>query len=93
MMERRNYYALEMVVSFVALFTDSSLGFAERCDLTQMNRLNTEMVHKLPLDLSGAVWTAKEPASLCSKILEAKTVVGGMAAPRCSSRLSALKFY
>lgn len=35
MLEGRDHYALDMVFSFVAIFSDKSVGFETKCDLTR----------------------------------------------------------
>lgn len=58
MMKRRSHYASDTVCSTVASFSDRTLGFVGRCDLTWMNEFYTEMVHKFLFDRRGVAWMA-----------------------------------
>lgn len=60
MRKRKSYYAVDTVFPVVAAIIDSSFGFVERCDLTQMNLLHTGMMSTLPFFHSGRAWVRGE---------------------------------
>lgn len=93
MMERKNSYAADRVLPFVASFINGSLGFVERCNLTRINLFYTEMINTLLFDHNGVSWTAGELASLQSEISRFKTVVETRFALYCLSGLFTLKFH
>lgn len=53
MMRGRNCYANDELLLSVVTFTDRSLGFVERCDLTRISVLCTEMVNRAIFDGKG----------------------------------------
>lgn len=68
MMERRNHYAVDAVILFVAAITDRSPTFVERCDSIRMNVLYTEVTNEVLSDQRGGGWMEDELMRLCSGI-------------------------
>lgn len=92
-MERKDFNAIDTVFLFVAEFTRKNHGFVEKCDLTCMNVLYTEMVERELFDQRGGMWVEGELVGLRLEIWKFETVVEYTFAPHCSSGLLTLKFY
>lgn len=75
-MRGRNYYASDIVFPFVAPFIHKIFGFVERCSLTTMTVLYTEMANKVLFDQSGGAWVEGESVRLWSEIWKLKRVAG-----------------
>lgn len=93
MTERKNYYAVDTVLPFVAAFIDERLGFVERCGLTQMHVFYTEIMIKVLFGQKSGAWVEDELARLRAKIRKLKSVVEKIFSPHCSSRLFTLRFH
>lgn len=66
---------------------DRCFDSVEKCDLTQVNALYTEMVKKMYFDHRGGAWVESEVVRLRPEIWMCRSVVGSKFASHWSSSL------
>lgn len=93
MLERKDSYAVDRVFPPTAPFTDSTLTFKGRCELSRLKVQYRYLVNKVQIDKREKAWLDGELMLLRSEIEEFKPVVERVFVSHCPFRLRAVKFH
>lgn len=75
MSEKKNHYAADTTILFVALFMDRGIRLAENCDQIGMNVQYIDIVNKAPMHHSEMRWVERRLSKLWAETGKFKRVV------------------